>query len=239
MTPQELRSEIEAEFTRRFDEIRFFQNCGAELQAEDALKYRKALIVFLYSHFEGYCKYALSAYLLAINKQKLTCRQVATSLAVAALSDIMSALRDGKRPHPFFSAEKNADPELQRNARDGEFIRRREDLMDVVVEIPEAAVDPQGNLKPHVLRKNLNRLGLSSDEIAKHDTAISELVERRNAIAHGGPTKGVEEKTYTALRDAVNAAMLALTACIHDAFLNKKYLMPDQVQYDCHVCGMP
>ncbi len=59
MSLSQLWTEIENEQSWRFDEIRFFQNRLAEIKSEeDREKYRKALVLILYSHFEGFCKFA-------------------------------------------------------------------------------------------------------------------------------------------------------------------------------------
>ena len=57
----EVRAEFEEELTWRVDEIRLLHNQLGYIRKEaDKMRYRKALVVMLYSHFEGFCKTAFS-----------------------------------------------------------------------------------------------------------------------------------------------------------------------------------
>ena len=87
MSILELRGELEAEMAWRHDEIRFFQNQGADLDDEHQQEqYRRALILLLYAHFEGFCKFALTLYVNAVNQQGIKCAEANHAIAAASLS---------------------------------------------------------------------------------------------------------------------------------------------------------
>ena len=57
MTPDEFRAELEEELRWRQEELAFFKNQLVDIVLEnDADRYRKSLVLILYSHFEGYVK---------------------------------------------------------------------------------------------------------------------------------------------------------------------------------------
>jgi MAE_28990/MAE_18760-like HEPN len=59
----QLRAELEADQAWRRDEIRFFQNQTARLNAEEQQNpFRRVLILLLYAHFEGSSRFALTLY---------------------------------------------------------------------------------------------------------------------------------------------------------------------------------
>src|SRR6185295_4756349 len=69
-----LWSEIEEDLSWRLDELRFFQNQLATLDSEqERERFRRALVLLLYAHFEGFCKFALSLYVNSINRSGITC----------------------------------------------------------------------------------------------------------------------------------------------------------------------
>jgi hypothetical protein len=69
-----IRAELESEQTWRHDEIRFLRNqlasiCGNRRK----MQFRRALVVMLYAHYEGFCKFALERYVRSVNDACLEC----------------------------------------------------------------------------------------------------------------------------------------------------------------------
>ncbi|MFN9836724.1 MAG: MAE_28990/MAE_18760 family HEPN-like nuclease, partial [Pseudanabaena sp.] len=54
----DILAQIEAEQTWRYDEIRFFQNQATNVPLDKQDQFRRVLILLLYAHFEGFCKFA-------------------------------------------------------------------------------------------------------------------------------------------------------------------------------------
>ena len=62
MTADELRAALEAELAWRQEELAFFKNQLSDITEENKNKYRKCLVLILYSHLEGYIKICLQTY---------------------------------------------------------------------------------------------------------------------------------------------------------------------------------
>jgi hypothetical protein len=220
------RAQLEEEITWRVEEVVFFQNQCERLSSEDQKEqFRRALVLLLYSNFEGYCKFALSLYVTAVNSEGIQCKDADYSIVAATLSDVFSALRDGGKKVQEFKNDAPDDSKLHRFARDREFVRRAVEIMAKKVAIPDSAVDTESNLNPVVLRKNLYRLGLPHDQFAFMDGDINKLLHLRNKIAHGESKLGVPEKLYGQLRDAAFRVMNGISSGITQACSEKRYLL--------------
>lgn len=218
---------MEAELEWRSAEMRFFHNLCENIPSDDQQEqFRRALVLLLYAHFEGYCKFALALYVSAVNNLGLCCKQVSPAIVAATLHDVFVKLRDPSRKSTEFKSDLPDDSKLHRFAVDIEFIVRTEEIMSRMVSIPENIVDTESNLKPVVLRKNLFRLGLPHDRFSSHDGVINKLLEFRNKIAHGETKAGVREDAYEELRDSAFNVMSGITVEITRALDEKWFQRP-------------
>jgi hypothetical protein len=225
MEISDFRAQLEVEHTWRQDEIRFFQNQCAGLQKiEDQEQFRRALVLMLYAHFEGFCKFALNLYVSAINDLGIKCSDAHKALVVATLNDVFTSLRNGEKKAPEFKRELPEDTKLHRFALDIEFIERAVAIMERIVKIPDGVVDMESNLKPIILRKNLFRLGLPYKPLEASEGNISKLLEYRNKIAHGESKAGIKREAYDDLSASSFKVMTMITQSVTDAFSNKHYL---------------
>lgn len=85
MTCDTLRAQLEMELGWRQEELAFFKNQLNEIPEEYKDKYRKSLILILYSHLEGYIKISLQYYIQYINSQELNRKDVTIGLMVASM----------------------------------------------------------------------------------------------------------------------------------------------------------
>jgi len=225
MNVEEFRAQLEEDQIWRRDEIRFLQNLAARIDSkEDQDQFRRAIILLLYAHFEGFCKFAFTLYINAINGIRITCGEANYAIAAASLANLFEALREPFKKCNEFRKELPNDTKLHRFAMDREFVKRAADFAEQLVCIPDDVVDMESNLKPVVLRKNLYRLGLPHDQFKSLEGKIHCLLELRNSIAHGAAKKGVELNTYESLRDTTFTIMDEITRGIMNAFQNKLYL---------------
>ena len=216
------RAQLEEEFEWRSAEMRFFNNlCERVPTTDQKEQFRRALVLLLYAHFEGYCKFSLALYVSAVNDSGLLCNQVTPAIVAATLHDVFVALRDPTRRAPEFRSKLPDDSKLHRFALDREFVERTEEIMCRPVAIPENAVNTESNLKPIVLRKNLYRLGLPHDQFASFEGTIDKLLAFRNKIAHGETKAGVKQEVYDELKDSAFRVMSGITAGITKALDEK------------------
>jgi hypothetical protein len=221
-----LRAEMEAEREWREREMRVLRNQLSLLASDEQRKIaRKALIVMLYAHFEGVCKALLSMYVSRLNQLGLRVCDVAPSLGAASLAEIFRALRDPQRKCDEFRRVLPDDTELHRFARDREFVEVAWRIGQRSVKIePDDVVDTESNLKPVVLRKILFRVGLDPKLAQPWEGAIHNLLNRRNAVAHGTEKAGIEEKEYNNMEQAVAQVIDGLVIAISDAVAKQVYL---------------
>ena len=235
MRVEQVRAEVEESFTWRQDELRFLRNLVETIKdQEDKRRYRKTLVVMLYSHFEGFWKDAFLIYLKAINDERLPTGQADYAIAAANISDILGALADHDAKSSLLWKHKPADRKLRTRARQQEFIKRLEEIMSRPIVIPETLVDTESNLTPNVMRKNLFALGFQYDRFKSQEGTIHNLVRRRNDVAHGSRTSGFEAEEYSELEGIVFEVMNEITVVIFDAIRRRQYLRHDgETNGDC------
>ena len=115
MNIAELRAELEADRAWREDEIRNFQNRGAAIPEEQEQKrYRRALILLLYAHFEGFCKFAFTLYATAVSSSGISCGEA--NYAIATLAGLFRDLRNPEKKSELFRRDLPDDAKLHRFA---------------------------------------------------------------------------------------------------------------------------
>ena len=211
----DFRSQLEFERTWRLDELRLLENqidgVGGE---EEQRRYRKMLVVMLYSHFEGYCKIALLVYANAINKAGFRCHDVNDAIAAATLTRLFNATTSGNK-HAFFGKHLPDDSALHTLARRIEFLSSIPRALSEPVLIDDDLVNTGSNLKAVVLKKNFFQLGLDHEMIEPHRVDLDRLVDERNQLAHGTRRDGPDAAEYARLQtntlklmEAVSSALL-------------------------------
>lgn len=216
--------ELEEDQSKRLEEIRFLQNICAALPDEmEQNRMRRAMVVMLYAHFEGFAKLALEVYRRTIDEQGLKCCEVQPALATAALNDLFKAFRNPEQGLGLLPGPIKGFPELRAFAIERAFVEKAWEFGQQVVSIPDKFVDTESNLKPVVLRKNLYRLGLAHDLFDNMDASISKLLNYRHRIAHGGFPGGLDELEYTELSSAVMLIMDELRKTILQAITSEAF----------------
>jgi hypothetical protein len=204
MNLPDLSAQLESELAWRQDEIRFFQNRGTILLKPDEQdQYRRAVVLILYAHFEGFCKFAFDLYRTAINGEQVACSDASPAIAAAGWATLFRELRNPSSKCAEFKQALPDDGKLHRFARDREFMERSIEFNRLPVTIPDDFVDTESNLKPVVLRKILYRLGLPHDQFSQHEGEIDRLLRVRNKIAHGESRSGIIATNYEELRAIV------------------------------------
>jgi len=209
------------------DEIRFLRNQLSNLADDDQKRqYRRSLVVMLYAHYEGFCKFALLRYVKAINQAGIKCEEATSGVAAGAWGEVFTAVETGDKKHKIFKNELPLDEGLHRFARRREFLERLGEFEQMPVQVSEGAVSTESNLWPITLKKNLYRVGLEHDSFASHDGDIRMLLNRRNNIAHGAERRGLEQPDYQKLEGAVFQIMEDLMELVMDSIRNERYRRP-------------
>jgi hypothetical protein len=226
MSLAEVRAELDEELTWRLEELRFFKNRLGEFRRdEERERYRRAMVVMLYAHVEGFWKAAFTIYVKAINKTGLRCSDAVEALVAAAFTEALEALADGGRKSDYFRHSAPDDAKLHRFSRQQEFVSRIDEFVSQTVVIePDDVVDTESNLKPVVIRKNLFRLGFQHDAFKEHEGTVDWLLNWRNQIAHGATRSGLTAEHYEPLERAVIDVMSTIVRFIYDSLKEQRYL---------------
>ena len=218
-------AQIEEELTWRLEELKFFKNQLAKIDEEnDRMRYRKSLVVMLYSHYEGFCKAAFQIYIKAINNLSLTRDMVNEYIQTASLHDVFKSYHDESKKSPYFRKDLPDDTKLHRYSRQVELVSSMEKLWKEIVVVPETIVDTESNLKPIILRKILFLLGFQQNCLQEYEGQINHLLARRNNVAHGAQKEGLTKEQYEEIETVTLTIMEQVRKLILDALINKHYL---------------
>jgi hypothetical protein len=194
MTIDDVCAQLETDMAWRQDELRALSNLQAAMKGDpEKGRLRRALLVMLYAHAEGFCKIAFLTYVNAINKAATSCGAATESLVAAAFADVFHALTYGDPKQKVFPLPPPADNKLTIFARQREFIAELPRFLSRTLEVPDTAVNTEDNLSSRVVKRNLYRLGFPEDLLSGYHAALDELVKRRNNIAHGADSDSVKE----------------------------------------------
>ncbi len=224
MNIEEVWAELENDMAWRQAEIRALSNLQASTRRDaEKAHLRRALLVMLYAHTEGFCKLAFLTYVNAINKAMISCSNAADGIAAAAFTDVFHALTYGDEKRRVFLASPPEDKKLTILARQREFFTELPRLLARQIQLPDTVVNTEDNLSSKVVKRNVYRLGLPESLLSNYYTDLDELVNRRNNIAHGGDGDPVKERDYERLQKSAFGAMDELALSIVSAIEGAQY----------------
>ena len=224
MNLADIRAELEEELRWRTEELRFFKNQLPDLRSDDERsRYRRALVVMLYAHFEGFWKAAFSIYVKAVNSEAIICKNAVNHLIAASLFDVFTALA-GQGKHPYFRKQAAEDAKLHQLYRYVEFVEKIPAIQTSQVSLSDKLVDTESNLWPVVIRKILFRLGFPEELFKNHESAVWNLVNKRNGVSHGTERLGFEATEFDELESAVFDIMEDVVKILFGWLRDKKFL---------------
>ena len=223
---------MEIELAWRQEEIACFKNQLNYVTEDKKGKYRKSLVLILYSHFEGYTKICLQTYIQYINSQNLDRRDVNFGLMVAGMNKEFLAYENLDRKCDIFRKELPEDAKLHRLFRRVDFMEELDNFMNQKLHIQDSLIDTESNLWYIVLQKNLYKIGLPVDIFNDVKNDINGLVNRRNSIAHGNFKSGIEEQEFDRWEQKVLEIMGELMRVLYDYAHNHRYLRNSEYEDD-------
>lgn len=225
MIVEDVWAQLETDLAWRQAELRTFSNLEATTKrSSDRGHLRRAMLVMLYAHAEGFCKVALMTYINAINRTRTACTMAPEVLVAAAWANVFHALQFGDTKRSVFSAPPHDDPKLVTIARQREFVHELPRLLGQTLQIPDTAVNTEDNLSSKVVRRNLYRLGFPEDLLDAYGQVFDELLRRRCDIAHGSDPDPVKQTDYERLRKGIFQAMDHLALSVASAVENKSFV---------------
>ena len=226
MTEEELRESLENELAWRLEEMSFFKNILEDIERKNEKdKYRKSLVLLLYSHLEGFIKFSLLNYAQYLNALQRKRKEFDYTLIATSMDKEFKAYENRNSKSPLFKNSKiPSDSSIHNLYRRVNLLESSKDLLNKTLIIDDNAVDTESNLWYIVLRKNLYRLGLPDDMFAEYEKDIDALVNRRNSIAHGGRSSGVQDREYAKWETSVKSIMESIIKKIYLYTNEEKYL---------------
>ena len=229
MAQEKLRADIEMDIALRQEDLRFFHNQVKKLRNNASQEQmRRAVLLLLYAHFEGFVKTAFTYHLNAINSLRLSCYDAHPVLVAASMTEIFEALKNPTISAPLFP-ESGKDSKLAKFVRERQFVQEAYQLLRRDVKLGESLVDTESNCRTEVLRKLYFKFGLDDSVLAADQKPIDQLVGRRNEIAHGADVKGVEKRVYDPLEAAVYRTMSVIARSIMEYMENERFKKPDSI----------
>ncbi len=221
---------METELAWRQEELAFLKNQLVNIQ-EEVLKdkYRKSLVLMLYSHFEGFIKICLLTYVQYINSLHLKRERFSDKLIVSSMNHEFNAYDNNDEKCTIFKKKLPEDKRLHRFYRRVNFIEELDNFKQSDLLIPDETIDTESNLWYIVLQKNLYKVGLPIDLFDNLSRDIDALVNRRNSIAHGTERAGVKENEYLKWEEKTYRIMEDIIRCIYYNVSYEKYLKENQV----------
>jgi hypothetical protein len=224
MTFADLRKQLELDLEWRQKEMRLLYNMLSNIDDEEEKRsYCKALVVMLYSHFEGFCKLAFSIYIDIINEENIRCSQVNVNLAAVSLEGIFQGINDPNKNCSFFKDSPPND-KWKRFFRRVYFLTRIGTVLDEPINLTEEYIKTDSNLKIPILNRTLYHLGFQPGSFDEYTGDISNLVNRRNDYAHGEMKPGIKREEYEKFEIIAFKIMSDLMELLDEALKNKKYL---------------
>lgn len=226
--------ELEQELTNRKTEMKTLHaiyNSDPVFLKNSETVIVKTLYVYLYAHFEGFCKNALQLYIEELSTFGLICGDVKEELVVSSFEQSFKHLDNAEIKHPTLGSKLPDDSKLHRHWRRSNFYKNIPIDMTQALRIDsQKLIDTESNLKPTVLRKLLFQSGLDVTLTKADDYTIKKLLEIRNAVAHSGNISvgqshgDLEYKKYNSLEEKIFLLMDEVKQKLLTAIADKAYL---------------
>jgi hypothetical protein len=224
-SPEEVFRDIEEDRAVREGEIRLVENHARKTSSDREREMLLRVSVLLtYAHLEGFCKFALNAYVSAVNSTRLPCREVSYAVVAATLTTLFRALRNPDSKHPAFARLFPDDSKLHLAFRERAFIAGFDELAETRVLMPDTVIDSESNLSSAVLKKNLFRIGLEYHAVDEWKADIDKLLGVRNAIAHGAALKAPQQREVEKYVASAVLVMQFVQSEVFTALKNGTYL---------------
>lgn len=225
MTSEEFREQLEEALSIRQTEFVFFKNILNEVPPEKKDTYRKVLVLLLYSHFEGFTKIAFLNYINFINSCSILIKDANPKLAALGLERELNAYDNLDKKCSIFKRKLPDDGALHRFSRRADLVDNFVDFQNKPLNIPDSAINTESNLRYIVLQKNLYRIGLPENLFQEFRGQIDALVNRRNEIAHGTFTNGVNEQDLANWESTIKQIQQSIIAILYKCASDKSFLL--------------
>jgi hypothetical protein len=167
----------------------------------------RALVVLLYAHYEGFCKFSWDLYLDGLQKRRLRRKDCDDRIVQLSLQKKFKELRGDLSPQSVWEFFTTHFPQL----------------MDDHLEF-QVRLETKSNLWPNLLKSNSQAVGLSCKMADEHESLLKALVRQRNSIAHGRRELIRDLEEYEKYEKAAFEAMYELGLSVVECLERETYL---------------
>lgn len=171
----------------------------------------RACSAMLYAHYEGFSKFCWTILLETIQKQKLPRKDLVAPLAKRAMDGVFRKLRGATSTESFW------------NFCTTQFATE----LSAVATFP-GEIDTESNLWPDLSEKINLSVGLNCFLLSQHSEKISQLVGRRNKIAHGEKMEIENIQKFQELEYSAVLVMHELAIAVVTCLDRREYLAPSE-----------
>lgn len=182
--------------------------------------YIRTGILILYAHWEGFIKISAREYIKFLNDQKISCSDMTDNFVTLSVKSIICDAGKSNKSSKHFEVVNK--------------LLNNSDRIFKVKEKEKLIVDTESNLSYNVLAEILFGLGFDNSKYVLKQNFIKEnLIDQRNAIAHGELIKLIPDteddikhikEEYSNLFHEILKLMDLFKEQILDAVVNKRYL---------------
>ncbi|MEO3859198.1 MAE_28990/MAE_18760 family HEPN-like nuclease [Acrocarpospora sp. B8E8] len=216
-----IRAVLENELTWRRDEIRHLRNLFTSAKIEADAVRRRALLVMLYAHLEGFAKFSLEQYAIVINNAQVQIMHLKPQLYAACLVDRFKNYRASEVADPYDSSATRARQVM----KDAELIQAIIGLQGQIATIDARSVaSADSNLSASVLRRNLALLALDESDFHQFTSTMDGLLKLRNNIAHGERATLPSDPAFLKLEGRIFGLCETLMREIYQSVRDETYL---------------
>ena len=161
MNAKDYYAQLEDDFTSRISDVNQYHKL-MNVKASDPVGglYRRLLILILYAHSEGFCYFALTHYISAINAEEIERCDANPAIVAISINKHINEMINPKAKSKYYSAKLPDDNKLWALARRMEFMESIDEHLKQKVNISDDCINLESNIRPIVLRKALFSVGL-------------------------------------------------------------------------------
>lgn len=200
-----LQSKLDEEFAWRSRELQDHRTVLRDADGPRKRMLLRAGIALLYSHWEGFTKKCTQLYIEFVHYQRLNYESLAPCFATIGLRAELEILRTTNKAQLNIAALETIRSATSRPAQIASF-----------------EVNTASNLKFHIFEGVAASIGIDSARYETKQHLIDELVDARNAVAHGDFIR-IETEDYINKTNEILQIMRDYKTDIENAFFQDKF----------------
>ncbi|MFP4221205.1 MAG: MAE_28990/MAE_18760 family HEPN-like nuclease [Phormidium sp.] len=210
-TPEDLSDQLSNDLAWRKKELAQIKSLvkSQDIPPSRHKVFVRSAICLLYSHWEGFVKFAANAYLNYVRIRKLKYGELSHNFLAFAMKDKLQAVNETNKASVYIPVCNFFISELSQRAK-----------------LPKDGISTSSNLSSAVLREIILTLGLDFIPYSSKDKLIDEkLLQSRNKIAHG-EYLSIDGDYYMELQAQVVDMLDLFRNQIENAAILEQYQLP-------------